>query len=249
MVKENINKQRLNKLLLIVMVSILFIPLLNAAVDVEYMFKINEQAGIKTACFDTDGTLCTNATTCYITVNDPDGVNIVDKQNMDFGESYYSYNISGSLLNKKGEYSTTVNCEGTYNGYTQFLFGVTSSGERTGGSGAAGIGILALLIIINVGVFSISKMNLNKNLILNHILKGGCILMGLYLLSLNVTIAVTLADNFMLGINQELFRFLWLTNWTIYISMFIIIFKYILEVLQLWTAKKVMNRMGLHELR
>jgi len=235
-------------LLIIIALIILFIPLTNAAVDVEYIFKINEQAEIKTTCFDTDNTLCTNATTCYITVNDPDGVNIVDKQNMAFGEAYYSYNISGNLLSKKGEYSTTVNCEGTYNGYTQFLFGITSSGERAG-SGSVGIGILALLIIINVGVFSISRIKLSKNLILNHILKGSSVLMGLYLLSLNMTIAVTMADNFTLGINQELFRFLWLINWVIYITMFIIIFKYILEILQLWTAKKMMNRMGLHELR
>jgi len=167
---------------------------------------------------------------------------------MTFGESYYSYNISGDLLSKKGEYSTTVNCEGAYNGYTTFLFGITSSGERTGGSGAAGIGILALLIIINVGVFSIAKIKLSKNIILGHILKGGCVLMGLYLLSLNMTIAVTLADNFTLGINQELFRFLWLINWVIYITMFIIVFKYLLEVLQLWTARKMMRRMGLHNL-
>ena len=183
-------------LLSIIALLILIIPLTNAAVDVEYIFKINEQAEIKTACFDTDYTLCTNATDCYITIHDPDGTNIVNKGAMTFGEAYYSYNVSGTSLTKKGEYSTTVNCEGAYNGYTQFLFSISSSGERAGGSGAAGIGILALLIIINVGVFSIAKLKLSKNIILGHILKGGCVLMGLYLLSLNMTIAVTMADNF-----------------------------------------------------
>jgi len=236
-------------MLLILALIILIIPLSNAAVDVDYIFKINEQAEIKTACFDTDYTPCTNTTTCYLTVHDPDGINIVNRENMTYGTAFYSYNITGDLLSKKGEYSTTVNCEGTFNGYTQFLFSISSSGERQGGSGAAGIGILALLIIVNVGVFSIAKLQLSKNIILGHILKGGCILMGLYLLSLNMTIAVTLADNFTLGINQELFRFLWLINWVIYFTMFIVIFKYLLEVLQLWTAKKTMRRMGLHELR
>jgi len=236
-------------MLLILALIILITPLINAEVDVDYIFKINEQAEIKTACFDTDYTPCTNSTTCYLTVHDPDGTNIVNRQTMTFGTAYYSYNISGTLLDKKGEYSTTVNCEGTFNGYTQFLFSISSSGERQGCSGAAGIGILALLIIVNVGVFSIAKLQLSKNIILGHILKGGCILMGLYLLSLNMTIAVTLADNFTLGINQELFRFLWLINWVIYFTMFIVIFKYLLEVLQLWTAKKTMRRMGLHELR
>jgi len=239
-----VNKQ----ILLILALIILIIPLTTAAVDADYVFKINEQAEIKTNCFDTDYTLCTNTTTCFITVHDPDGTNIVNKQGMTFGDAYYSYNVSGTLLSKKGEYSTTVNCEGSYNGYTQFLFSITSSGERAGGSGAAGIGILALLIIINVGVFLIAKTNLSKNQILSYVLRGGCILMGLYLISLNVTIAVTLADNFTLGINQELFRFLWLINWTIYITMFIVIFKYLITTLQLWNAAKTLRRMGLHNL-
>ena len=238
-----------NKYLLLFTLIILITPLINAEVDVDYIFKINEQAEIKTACFDTDYTPCTNSTTCYLTVQDPDGTNIVNRQAMTFGTAFYSYNITGTLLSKKGEYSTTVNCEGTYNGYTQFLFSISSSGERAGGSGAAGIGILALLIIVNVGVFSIAKLQLSKNIILGHILKGGCVLTGLYFLSLNMTIAVTMADNFTLGINQELFRFLWLINWIIYITMFIIVFKYFVDVLQLWNAKKTMRRMGLHELR
>uniref|UniRef100_A0A6H1ZJD1 Intimal thickness related receptor IRP domain-containing protein n=1 Tax=viral metagenome TaxID=1070528 RepID=A0A6H1ZJD1_9ZZZZ len=235
-------------LLILLTLLILIIPLTNAAVDVEYIFKVNELAEIKTACFDTDYTLCTNSTACYITIHDPDGENIVNKQAMTFGAAYYSYNVTGTLLTKKGEYSTTVNCEGAYNGYSNFLFGVSSSGERTGGSGSAGIGILALLIIINVGVFAIAKANLSKNQILSYVLRGGCVLMGLYLLSLNMTIAVTLADNFTLGINQELFRFLWLINWTIYITMFIVVFRYFLGTLQLWTAKKTLRRMGLDRL-
>lgn len=239
-----VNKQILSILALL----ILIIPLTNAAVDVEYIFKVNEQAEIKTACFDTDYTLCTNSTACYITIHDPDGINIVNKQAMTFGTAYYSYNVTGTKLTKKGEYSTTVNCEGSYNGYSNFLFGVSSSGERTGGSGSAGIGILALLIIINVGIFAIARANLSKNQILSYVLRGGCVLMGLYLLSLNMTIAVTLADNFTLGINQELFRFLWLINWTIYITMFIIVFRYLVGTLQLWTAKKTLRRMGLDTL-
>lgn len=237
-----------NKPLLLIIALLLLVIPIRAEVDVDYIYKINEQAEIKVACFDTDNTLCTNSTDCYITVHDPDGINIVNKQEMTFGTAYYSYNISGTLLSKKGEYPTTVNCEGTYNGYTSFLFGITSSGERVGGSGSAGIGVLALIILITVGAFSLARMQFSKNVILAYVLRGGCVLMGLYLLTLDMTIAVTLADSFTLGINQELFRFLWLINWTIYITMFIIVFRYLLGVLKLWTAKKMMKRMGLGEL-
>jgi len=232
----------------IIALILLIIPIAKAEVDVDYVFKINQDADIKIACFDTDSTLCDSTTTCYITINYPDGSNLVRNGTMTLIGSYYNYTVDSSLLTKKGEYSTTVNCEGTYNGYTSFLFGITSSGERTGGSGAAGIGILALLIIINVGVFAIARANLSRNKILSYVLRGGCVLMGLYLLSLNMTIAVTMADNFTLGINQELFRFLWLINWTIYITMFIVVFRYLVGTLQLWSAKKTMRRMGLNEL-
>ena len=237
-----------NKHLLLILALLLIIPIANAAVDVEYVFQINEDADIKVACFDTDYTLCDSSTTCYITVNDPDGINIVKNGTMTLSDSYYNYTVPSTSLTKKGEYSTTVNCEGAYNGHTAFLFGITSSGDRVGGSGAAGIGILALLIIINVGMFFIARASLSKNQILSYVLRGGCVLMGLYLLSLNMTIAVTLADNFTLGINQELFRFLWLINWTIYITMFIVVFRYFLGTLQLWNAKKTLRRMGLDNL-
>ena len=236
-----------NKPLLLIMFLMLIIPM-STAVDVDYIYKINDDAEIKVACFDTDSTLCTNTTNCYITVHDPDGMNIVNKQAMTFGEAYYSYNISGTSLSKKGEYPTTVNCEGTYNGYTSFLFGITSNGERPGDSGVAGIGVLILIILITVGAFALARVQFSKNQILAYILRGGCVLMGLYLLSLDMTIAVTLADNFTLGINAELFRFLWLINWTIYITMFIVIFRYLVGTLQLWSAKKTLRRMGLDNL-
>jgi len=235
-------------LLLILALCLLFIPVVNAEVDIEYYFKINEQAEMKVTCFDTDSTLCTNTTNCYITVHNPNGLNIVNKQAMTFGAAYYSYNISSALLTKKGEYPTTVNCEGDYNGYTSFLFGVTSNGERPGGSGAAGIGVLVLIILITIGAFIMSRMKFSSDIILNYVLRGGCILLGLYLLSLDMTIAVTIADNFTLGINQELFRFLWLINWIIYITMFVMVFKYFINTLKLWSAKKTMRRMGLDNL-
>jgi len=237
-----------NKPLLSILALLMLIIPLTTAVEVDYIYKINEDAEIKVTCFDTDSTLCTNTTDCYITVHDPEGENIVNKQAMTFGEAYYSYNISGTLLSKKGEYPTTVNCEGTYNGYTSFLFGITSNGERTGGSGVAGIGVLLLIILITVGAFALARVQFSKNQILAYILRGGCVLMGLYLLSLDMTIAVTLADNFTLGINQELFRFLWLINWTIYITMFIVVFRYLVGTLQLWNAKKTLRRMGLDNL-
>jgi len=127
----------------------------NAAVDIDYVFKINQNADIKVACFDVDNTLCTNSTDCYITVNNPSGNNIVKGETMAFNDDYYSYNIPGYKLNIEGEYSTVVNCEGTFNGYTAFLFEITSSGKRQENSAVVIFGIVILaFLFLAVGMAS-----------------------------------------------------------------------------------------------
>ena len=111
---------------ILIVISFLLIGLypVNAIVEADYNFKINRDADIKVACFDTDNSLCTNATSCYITINYPDGQNLIEGAEMTFGTNYYNYIVNSSLLNQKGEYRNTMNCIGAYNGYTSFIFSV-----------------------------------------------------------------------------------------------------------------------------
>ena len=111
-------------ILLIVLLLLLKLDFVNAIVEADYNFKINSDADIKVACFDTDNSLCTNATSCYITINYPDGQNLIEGAEMTFGTNYYNYIVNSSLLNQKGEYRNTINCVGAYNGYTSFIFSV-----------------------------------------------------------------------------------------------------------------------------
>jgi len=115
---------------------------------------------------------------------------------------------------------------------------------------SSGVGVVFFLLFITGGVFILSYLikKFSVNDILNFTLKNVCIIAGLLLLSLTTTVVTTIADNANLGVSQELFRFLWLINWAIYIAIFIMILRYLIKVLQLWTAKKTMRRMGLHNL-
>jgi hypothetical protein len=126
-----------------------------------------------------------------------------------------------------------------------FCFSVTNSGESAGDDASPSIAIMFLLISITVGVFGLSRMELSQNNILNYVLKGALTIGGMYLVTINMTIAVTLADVFGLGILNELFRYLWLINWSIYLLIFIFVFKYMLGALSLWNQKKKQKRMGL----
>ena len=57
-----------NKLYLFgLMCILLFIPA-NALIESDYNFNLNQDADIKVACFDTDNSLCTNATSCYLSL-------------------------------------------------------------------------------------------------------------------------------------------------------------------------------------
>ena len=118
-----------NKKLILVMIMLLALIMpVNAIIEADYNFKLNQDANIKVACFDSNNALCTNTTSCYITINYPDNSNLIEGAEMTFGTNYYSYLVNHSSLNQKGEYRTTINCVGGYNGYTSFIFDVAGNG-------------------------------------------------------------------------------------------------------------------------
>ena len=115
-------------ILLLLLFALVVINPVNALIESDYNFNIDQDADIKVACFDTNNALCTNATSCYITINYPDNSNLIEGAEMTFGTNYYSYLVNHSALNQKGEYRTTINCVGAYNGYTSFIFDVAGNG-------------------------------------------------------------------------------------------------------------------------
>lgn len=143
-------------LILILFMTIFVIPV-NAIIEADYNFKINRDADIKVACFDTDNSLCTDTTTCYITINYPDGSNLIEGVEMTFGSNYYSYTVNSSLLNQKGEYRNTVNCVGGYNGHTSFIFSV--AGDSLFGfdlKKQSNVVLLFVMVLLYLGLMSLA---------------------------------------------------------------------------------------------
>ena len=143
--------------LLIVLLLLLKLDFVNALVEADYNFKINRDADIKVACFDTDNSLCTNATSCYITINYPNGQNLIEGVEMTFGTNYYNYIVNSSLLNQKGEYRNTINCVGAYNGYTSFIFSV--AGDSLVGfdlKKQSNVLLLFIMILLYLGLMALS---------------------------------------------------------------------------------------------
>ena len=110
----------------------------------------------------------------------------------------------------------------------------------------ASLSVTFLVLLITVGVFALPRLvgRFSKSDILNTLLKGLCIVFGLLLLSLNVVMVVTMADEADLGVSTELFRYLWIINWATYLAMLIVTLTFGYKILQLWNIKKAKREFG-----
>lgn len=162
--------------------------------------------------------------------------------------SFYNGNIDETekratthLLNESTSY-----CIRGKNGTTNWQY-ICFNTKASGEVGMSSISI-TLFVLLITGVFfylGLGKKVLLKNSdVSNLLLKRACILMGLFLLSLDTTIILTMADNMGLGVTQEMFRFLWLINWSAYLMMVYIFWTGLIQGLRLWKFKKHEKRMG-----
>lgn len=157
------NSQRI--LFAMIILFIIFLPSIKA-VESEYIFEVGQDTDLKVPCFDEKNALCANTTSCYITVNYPNGSNIIRKEAMTYNDAYYNYTLTGSILNIRGEYATTVNCEGAYNGFVMFNFKLTLDGlEEPSQNNIFAIVIGFVIIIVVFGVMGYSTEKLGVKMI------------------------------------------------------------------------------------
>lgn len=112
---------------------------------------------------------------------------------------------------------------------------------------SAELSVLVFVLTITVGVFILPLVvrNFTKNQVLNSILSGSCIIMGLYLLSLDTAIVLDLVDAAGLAVKQELFTYLFIINWGAYIAMVFVTLRFLFSTIMLWQQNKKDERMGL----
>jgi len=109
----------------------------------------------------------------------------------------------------------------------------------------ASLGVIIFVMAIASAVFFAAfKVRFTGHELADYIIRKCLIIFGLFLMSLNTTIVVTIADTFGLGVNRELFRYLWIINWTIYLAMIMLFWTTITGTLKLWTTLSKMKRMG-----
>jgi len=111
-------------------IFILFLLLFSSIAFAEptLFYKQGESIDLKIPCAN-DGLPCSSVSTCNITINYPNGSNMVNNQLMTNNGAYHNYTLVSSSV--VGEYQTTIFCEdGADAGYDGFSFQVNSTGEK-----------------------------------------------------------------------------------------------------------------------
>ncbi len=99
----------------------------------------------------------------------------------------------------------------------------------------ASLSVMLFVGLITATFFFIGlRLNLSNHELANMIIKRCAIIFGLFLLSLDFAMLATIADNAGLGISQEIFRYLWIINWTIYLSIMAMMWSTTVGSLKLW---------------
>lgn len=164
------------------------------------------------------------------------------------------YNSTPTLLDTRNftDYGSSGRCNITWNysSIGSYFWNVTN-----GDSGhiiveyesdtMASMAIMLLVMAITAAVFWIGyRVRFTENEIANVIIRRSCYLGGVWLLILDLTIAVTISDNFGLGTNQILFRFLWFAHKGALIYTMVLVITSIFLTLSMWKIQKQQRRMG-----
>ena len=101
---------------------------LNFAQAADYSYKVDTEADIKIPCFNDDN-YCSDTAECYLTINYPNGVNMINNQTMTNNGAYHNYTLSTTYTSVIGTYFASVVClDDTTYGSSTFTYEITSTG-------------------------------------------------------------------------------------------------------------------------
>ena len=108
------------------MMGLLFLPLISA--DIELTFPFNSEFDIKRPCFN-NGTYCSPATECNLTLVSPNSAILVDNKVMTNQVSFHNYTIVKGANTQLGIMSASMTCrDGAVDGENTFEIAITGDG-------------------------------------------------------------------------------------------------------------------------
>lgn len=184
---------------------------------------------------DEECRLVTPVLSCYdnYTILNKDSGAVIENKNMtvlNFTSSVYYINFTQS----KGDYLVTLCDNSSRELYVQ--------GDDDMASMAITFFMLAITGFLIALPYIVGRFS--KNDILDMILKRSCWLLAIYLMVMNSSVMMEIADIIGASVDDAMFRYLWIFGWAGYLFMIYIVFKTLLDVINLWKKSKEYERYG-----
>lgn len=118
------------KIILIVVLALLVLPILIKA-DSNLIFSHGSTIDLKIPCVFEELAYCDSYASCNLTVNYPNGTNLINNQPMTYNDAYFNYTLNENQTEVIGEYPSTMVCtdQGAA-GFSSFSFQITSIGAK-----------------------------------------------------------------------------------------------------------------------
>ena len=119
------------------------ILLIGIVSSTSFIYKQNDMVNQRIRCFDSNNNYCGSGTICYGSIEDPDGLNVINNASLTFSSTYFNLTMP---TNKTGIYSFIGACASTTNMTQEFTYEVTYNGKSI--SSAQSIIYIALFAVL-----------------------------------------------------------------------------------------------------
>jgi len=124
----------------------MFLPLINA----QLIYEEGTTVQLKIPCIN-NGTLCSAAATCNLTVLYPNSTTLINNSAMDNALGFFLYDLTTDETTPDGEYIGTTNCaDGGVNGYSTFTYWITVNGKENPGAVTIIFFVASFLILLSM---------------------------------------------------------------------------------------------------
>ena len=150
---------------------------------------------------------------------------------------YWVFNLNKTQTAINGFYNFYTYCNTTYEGgFVSLVYEITDDGlDSSVLDSTSGISItLFILSICAVLFITPFVVKFHKNPIPNLVIGRSLHVVAVYLMMLNSAVLSTISNVTNLGVDKELFRYMWLFGVAGYILMGLLVFRTFLEVIGMW---------------
>lgn len=218
--------------IIILILAIFLVSITNVSANL--YFKQNTEIDLKVPCFN-NGNYCSSSASCYITINHPNGTNLIKNELMTNNLAYHNFTLTPEQTKDLGKYYVVVVCnDGEKSGHSTFNLVISRTGEEQTTSKSIIYGVVLLIILVlAISCFTIGIKSEKIPLLVVGVILGFILLIflwqGIIINPENISSIIGLTG----------YRVLLWIFWVVMALIFIFMIFYIIN----WTQKRKLNKL------